>query len=194
MLIENDHWVTVRYRLFDSEGQPIEDGERELTYLQGGYGSVFPRIEETLAGHEAGYTTSLYLQPEDSFGDYDAELVRLAPREEFPEELEIGMTFEGSQDEEPDDDDPERLWVVTDFTGEVVVLDGNHPLAGMALRFDMEVVGVRAATPEEIERERARAAGELPDEDDESDDDDEDTVLGVEGLQQVGRTPPRTLH
>lgn len=163
MQIDNDHWVTVRYRLFDSDGEPIEDGERELTYLQGGYGAVFPRIEQALAGREPGFHTSLYLPPNDTFGDYDAELVRVAPRSEFPEQLEIGMTFEGlPEDEETaeDEDAADRLFVVTDFTGDVVVLDGNHPLAGMALRFDVRVVDVRAAAPDEIERERARMAAE----------------------------------
>ena len=163
MQIENDHWVTVRYRLFDSDGEPIEDGERELTYLQGGYGAVFPRIEQALAGREPGFEASLYLQPEDTFGEYDAELVRIAPRSEFPDQLEIGMTFEGLADDEQDgvdEDSDDRLYVVTDFTGEVVVLDGNHPLAGMALRFDVRVLDVRIASPDEIDRERARMASD----------------------------------
>ena len=161
MQINDDHWVTVRYRLFDSDGEPIEDGERELTYLQGGYGAVFPRIEQALAGREPGFQTSLYLPPNDTFGDYDAELVRIAPRSEFPDQLEIGMTFEGlpEDDEVASDEEAEdRLFVVTDFTGDVVVLDGNHPLAGMALRFDVKVIDVRVALPDEIERERARMA------------------------------------
>ena len=205
MQIEDDHWVTVRYRLFDSDGEAIEDGERELTYLQGGYGSVFTRIEQTLAGREPGFSASLYLQPEDTFGEYDAELVRVAPRTEFPEQLEIGMTFEGLDGADGDD---ERLYVVTDFTGDVVVLDGNHPLAGMALRFDLRVTDVRAASADEIERERARAADAAgPGDEDEEDDDEFDDDEGEGGLEAPGRgdtdeesyLPPsrdasRTLH
>ncbi|MBP8308171.1 MAG: peptidylprolyl isomerase, partial [Burkholderiaceae bacterium] len=75
MLVGDGMWVTVRYRLFDSQGVALEEGERELTYLQGGFGSVFPKIEEALVGHKTGYATSVYLQPEDGFGDYDADRV-----------------------------------------------------------------------------------------------------------------------
>jgi FKBP-type peptidyl-prolyl cis-trans isomerase SlyD len=154
MRIEPNTWVTVRYRLYDSQGEPIEEGEREWTYLHGGYGAVFPRIEAALAGQECGYTTTLYLEPEDTFGDYDASLLRIAPRERFPADLEAGMTFESVPGEAPDGE----LYTVTDMTGDAVVLDGNHPLAGMALRFDLEVEDVREATDEEISAERERAS------------------------------------
>jgi FKBP-type peptidyl-prolyl cis-trans isomerase SlyD len=155
MLIEPDTWVTVRYQLFDSTGEALESGERELTYLHGNYGAVFESIEDALDGHEAGYTVSLYLQPEDSFGDYDAELIRLAPRDLFPSDLEAGMTFDAVPGEAPDG----MLYIVTDVSDEAVVLDGNHPLAGMAVRFDLRVTETRAATPEEVADERARATG-----------------------------------
>jgi FKBP-type peptidyl-prolyl cis-trans isomerase SlyD len=155
MMIENDVWVTVRYRLFDSLGDALEPTERELTYLQGGYGTVFPSIEEALAGHGVGYATRVHLEPEDSFGDYDPELVRLAARAQFPDDLEVGMTFEGVPGEDDEDDEEDRLYIVTDMTEEAVVLDANHPLAGMSLRFDIRVVDVREASAEEIERERA---------------------------------------
>ena len=154
MRIEANTWVTVRYRLYDSQGEPLEEGEREWTYLHGGYGAVFPRIETALAGHEPGYTTTLYLEPEDTFGDYDASLLRIAPRERFPADLEAGMTFESVPGEAPDGE----LYTVTDMTGDAVVLDGNHPLAGMALRFDLEIEDVRAATEEEVAAERERAS------------------------------------
>jgi len=172
MLIDDDTWVTVRYRLFDSQGDALEPGERELTYLQGGYGSVFPRIEQALAGHAAGYSTSVYLEPEDSFGDYDPELVRLAPRTRFPEDLEVGMTFEGVPGEDEEEDG--MMFIVTDISDEAVVLDANHPLAGMALRFDLQVVDVREASAEEVANERALAEEAS----DEADDD----------------APPRRLH
>lgn len=153
MRIEDDTWVTVRYRIFDAQGEAIESVERELSYLHGGYGAVFPLIEAALAGQEVGHATTVWLEPEDSFGDYDAELVRLADRADFPEALEVGMTFEGA----PGDAEDAGLYTVTDFTDEAVVLDGNHPLAGMALRFELSVTGVRPATEDEIERERGLA-------------------------------------
>ncbi len=154
MQVSTDHWVTVHYRLFDSEGEPVEDGVRELTYLHGGYGNVFTPIEVALEGKGEGESVSLYLEPADTFGDYDADLVAMVERERLPERVEAGMTFEGIPGEASDG----RLYTVTDMTDHVVVLDGNHPLAGMALRFELTVVGVRPADFDEIEQERERAA------------------------------------
>jgi FKBP-type peptidyl-prolyl cis-trans isomerase SlyD len=144
----------VRYRLYDSQGEALEEGERDWTYLHGGYGAVFPKIEAALAGKGVGHTTSLYLEPDDTFGDYDADLLKVVPRERFPTILEAGMTFDAVPGEPVDGE----LYTVTDFTDEAVVLDGNHPLAGMSLRFDLEVDDVREATDAEVEAERQRAA------------------------------------
>jgi FKBP-type peptidyl-prolyl cis-trans isomerase SlyD len=153
--VEKDRWVTVHYRLFDSQGEAVEDGEREITYLHGGYGELFEPIEQALEGQAPGFETSLYLEPEETFGDYDAELVRLAPRAQFPAELEEGMSFDGLPGEERDG----RIWMVTDISDEAVVLDGNHPLAGMALRFELKVIEVREAEDDEIEAEQVRQSG-----------------------------------
>jgi FKBP-type peptidyl-prolyl cis-trans isomerase SlyD len=156
MQIAENVWVTVRYRLYDSQGEALEEGEREWTYLHGGYGSVFPKVEARLLGQRVGYTTTLYLEPEDTFGDYDASLLRIAPREGFPAALEAGMTFESVPGEAPDGE----LYTVTDLTEDAVVLDGNHPLAGMAIRFELEIEDLRAATDEEIAAERERTDAE----------------------------------
>jgi FKBP-type peptidyl-prolyl cis-trans isomerase SlyD len=75
-----NRWVTVHYRLFDSQGEAVEDGEREITYLHGGYGEIFEPIEHALEGQAAGFQTSVYLEPEQTFGDYDPDLIRLAQR------------------------------------------------------------------------------------------------------------------
>ncbi|MEN9315929.1 MAG: FKBP-type peptidyl-prolyl cis-trans isomerase SlyD, partial [Pseudomonadota bacterium] len=139
MMIATDTWVTVRYRLYDAQGEALEPDEREVTYLQGGYGAVFPRVEAALEGGTIGFETTVHLEPEDAFGEYDADLLRIAPRGEFPEALEVGMTFEGV----PGQGEDEGIFTVTDFTDEAVVLDGNHPLAGMSLRFDLSVIDVR---------------------------------------------------
>jgi len=152
MHIEHNVWVTVRYRLYDSQGEALEEGERQWTYLHGGYGAVFPKIEQALAGRAVGDTASLYLEPEDTFGDYDASLLKVVPRVGFPSALESGMTFEAVPGEAPDGE----LYTVTDFTDEAVVLDANHPLAGMALRFDLEIEDVREATDDEVDEERRR--------------------------------------
>jgi FKBP-type peptidyl-prolyl cis-trans isomerase SlyD len=174
MHVEPDVWVTLRYRLFDSQGEPVEEGEREWTYLHGGYGSIFEKIEASLDGQAVGFTTSLYLEPEDTFGDYDAQRLRVEPRDRFPDHLEAGMTFEGVPGDEagadaaldsnavpgaePGEEPPVLIYTVTDVTDEAVVLDGNHPLAGMALRFEIQIEDLRAATLEEIEAEQARLA------------------------------------
>ena len=84
----------------------------------------------------------MQLEPEQAFGEYDAELVRVEPVERYGEGLAIGMEIE----------EDSRFYTVTDVAGGKVVLDGNHPLAGMALRFSLEIVAVRSASPEEISR------------------------------------------
>lgn len=155
--IEDGTWVRLQYRLFDAQGEAIEPDARELEYLHGGYGAVLPALERALAGRAAGERLTVHVEPEDAFGDYDAELVEMVPRHALPDALEAGMTFEGLPGE-PQDGPGRRLWTVTDFTDEQVILDGNHPLAGLALRYEITVLALRPAEPEEIEAER-RAAG-----------------------------------
>jgi len=156
MTIAAGRWVTLRYRIRDAQGEAIEAGERELTYLHGGYGAVLPGIEQALEGHAAGHATTLDLEPEDAFGDYDASLVHLAPRAGFPDDLEAGMGFQKVPGM-PELDGDGNVYIATEFTDDTVVLDGNHPLAGMALRFELKVMSVAQASDEDIERERLLA-------------------------------------
>jgi len=86
------------------------------------------------------------LEPDDAFGEYDADLVRVEAQDRFPESVKVGMQFE-----EANEDDESRVFTVTDIADGKVVVDGNHPLAGQRLRFDCTVVDVRAATSEELE-------------------------------------------
>jgi FKBP-type peptidyl-prolyl cis-trans isomerase SlyD len=155
MKITKNTVVTLTYRLTDAQGEFIEQTEEPMVYLHGGYDGIFPRIEEALEGHEAGFKTDLALEPDDAFGDYDADQVRVEPRSKFPEPLEIGMRFEGVP-EDPDED--VEILTVTDLTADTVVLDANHPLAGVGLRFAVEVLDVRAASEDEIEHEHAHGA------------------------------------
>ncbi len=113
-----------------------------MQYLHGGYGDIFPAVEVLLEGKSVGDRVETRLEPEDAFGDYDENLVRMEPRGRFPEGLEVGMRVEG--------DDGKGLYTVTDIAEGQVVLDGNHPLAGMALKFAARVAGVRPATETEI--------------------------------------------
>ena len=179
MKIEKDTIVSLVYRLTDAQNNLIEESGDPMIYLHGGYSGTFPKIEELLEGQEIGFETQIQLEPEDAFGDYDANLLKVETRDRFPEPLEIGMQFEGvpsdlddSEVQASDEDDQEiHIYTVTDIAEDRVVLDGNHPLAGMALRFWIQVSQIRPATPEEIEHGHPHGASglELDDEDDDLD-------------------------
>lgn len=163
MKIAKNTVVTLSYRLTDAQDEFIEQTDEPIQYLHGGYDSIFPRIEEALEGKEAGFKTMLQLDPREAFGDYDVDLVRVESRSKFPEPIEVGMRFEGVPEDETEDIE---ILTVTDLTEDTVILDGNHPLAGVALRFDVEILDVRAATEEEIEHEHVHGEGHEHDHDD----------------------------
>ena len=139
MRVARDTVVTLRSELHDAQGERLS-GPSEVTYLHGGYGGLLGALEGALEGKGAGEAVRLQLEPEQAFGDYDAGLVRVEPAERYGEGIAAGMEVE----------EDGRLYTVTDVAAGKVVLDGNHPLAGMALRFSMEILSVRAATPAEI--------------------------------------------
>lgn len=147
MQITRNTVVTLNYKVRDSDGNPVDEGAAPLVYLHGGYGGIFDRIEGALQGKGTGDTLEIKLQPEDAFGDYDAELVAIEPRKLFPDNIEVGMQFERA-DEDGEEDG--MLYTITDIADDKVVVDGNHPLAGMALVFSCTVADVRAASPEEV--------------------------------------------
>lgn len=147
MLIARNTVVTLKYNVRDVDGTSIDEGAAPMVYLHGGYGGIFDRIEEELQGKAVGDALEVKLEPDDAFGEYDAELVVIEPRQLFPDNIEVGMQFErGSEDGESDD----ALFTITDIADDKVVVDGNHPLAGIALVFACTVTAVRAATTEEI--------------------------------------------
>lgn len=147
MQIVKNTVVTLAYTVHDCEGNIVDEGSQPIVYLHGGYDGIFPRIEEELHEKEVGATLKVKLEPEDAFGEYDAELVNIEPRNLFPDNIEVGMQFERGNDDDVDD----MLFTITEIEGETVVVDGNHPLAGMALIFECTVSDVRAATQEELE-------------------------------------------
>lgn len=199
MKIEKNTIVSLRYKLTDAQNNVIEEPDSPMVYLHGGYEGTFPKIETLLDGQDIGYEATIQLEPNEAFGEYDPELLKIEPRARFPEPLEVGMQFEGVPDaeedaavEDPEDDEP-LIYTVTDVADSQVVLDGNHPLAGMALRFWVQVEDVRAATDDEIEN-RHPEGGEsfsfgMPS--DEIDDEDEEFSGGALGGDSAG---PRTLH
>lgn len=145
--------VALTWTLKDTLGEDLDVLDEPVEFLVGG-SDLLARIEEALQGHSVGATLSLHLEPEDAFGDYEEQLLFLEPRQLFPEDLEEGMTFEGTalpagcNPEAPRD----AFYTVTEIYPEHVVLDGNHPLAGIALRLHLKVCGVREATVDEIGR------------------------------------------
>ncbi|MBY0570816.1 MAG: peptidylprolyl isomerase [Burkholderiaceae bacterium] len=164
MKIVKNSVVTARYTLKDAQDNLIEEGQEPMVYLHGGYDNIFPKIEEALEGKEAGFSTIIQLNPEDAFGDYDAALVKVEPRNRFPSPLEVGMQFEGMPEETEEDE--ALIFTVTDIAEDKVVLDGNHPLAGIALRFSLTVESVREASDEEVAHGHVHGAHGHHDEED----------------------------
>lgn len=130
----------------DPDGNLIDEGSQPFVYLHGGYEGIFPLVEEALAGKAVGSELEIKLQPEDAFGEYDPSLILIEPLSLFPEGIEVGMQFERTTE----DGEDERVYVITDIADGKVVVDGNHPLAGVALVFQCVVTEVRPATAEEI--------------------------------------------
>jgi FKBP-type peptidyl-prolyl cis-trans isomerase SlyD len=151
MRIERDVVVTLSYEMKDCEGEPLEDEGATMTYLHGGYGGIFPKVEEALQGREIGHELSITLDPEDAFGDYDAELLRVEPRRLFPDDIEVGMHFEGVPGDAAEGEEEGRIYTITEIADDKVVVDANHPLAGERLWFKCAVTAVRPATDEELE-------------------------------------------
>ena len=147
MRIVKNTVVSLSYELSDSTGKILEKAGSPITYLHGGYDGIFPMVEEALHDKEVGHTCLVYMEPENTFGEYDSDLVRMEPRDAFPDDIVVGMQFEGGDEEDSDD---VIIFTVTDIADDKVVVDGNHPLAGMTLRFNCTVTDVRSATAEEI--------------------------------------------
>lgn len=149
MQIAKNTVVTLDYQVHDSDGELIDDGSEKLVYLHGCYDDIFRDIEEGLEGKTIGDKLQAKLQPDEAFGEYDAELVFVEARDMFPPELQVGMQLEREDG---------NLVMVTDIQGDSVVVDGNHPLAGKSLIFSCSVMAVRAATADEIEHRHAHGA------------------------------------
>jgi FKBP-type peptidyl-prolyl cis-trans isomerase SlyD len=142
MQVGRDTVVSLKIQMYDAQGALLHAPADPLTYLHGGYGELLDALERALDGKNPGESIRLQLEPEQAFGEYDAELLRVEPAERYGEGIAVGMEIE----------EDSRIYTVTDVAGGKVVLDGNHPLAGMALRFICEVLTVRTAKPEEISR------------------------------------------
>ena len=153
MKIEKDTVVTLRCKVADAKGKPIDDGREPMVYLHGGYANTLPKIEAALDGRMPGYEVTLQLAPEDAFGGRDERLARTIPKSEFPPGIKVGGQLEGRND-----DGTQQAFTVMKIKGDTVFLDGNHPLAGKELRFSLKVMEVRAASAEELAHRHVHGA------------------------------------
>lgn len=147
MQVEKDTVVALSYELLDSDGNLIEKTDEPIEYLHGGYQGIFPLVEQAVDGKSVGQGFKVRLTPDDAFGEYDAELVMVEPRDKFPDKCEVGMQFEGSVEKTSE----RVVYTVTEIADGKVVIDGNHPLAGMTLNFQGKISAIRKATAEELQ-------------------------------------------
>jgi len=150
MNITTDSVVALTWVLKDAQGEVLDELDDPVEFYLGGH-DLLEKIQHALQDHAIDDRLDLHLEPEEAFGDFDELLVFLEPRTLFPAEIEEGMTIEGHalpagcSPEAP----KEVIYTITDIYPEHVVIDGNHPLAGMALRISLTITGVRLATSEE---------------------------------------------
>ena len=143
--------VALTWTLKDTLGEVLDELDEPVEFMVGG-DDLLAKIEDALQGHEPGARLDLHLEPEEAFGDYNDQLVFLEPRALFPAELQEGMTYEGLPPGANEQAPRDVLYTVTDIYPDHVVLDGNHPFAGIAIRLRLKVEEVREATEEEVGR------------------------------------------
>jgi len=155
MLAKKNMVVSIEYQLFDLQGKLIEKTSKPISYLHGGFKGVFEVVEKSLEGKQVGDSVEIRMEPEDAFGDFDEKLILIEPREKFPSDIKVGMQFQGHKEESGGT----ALYTVTDIAEDKVVVDGNHPLAGVGLLFKCKVKSIRAATAEEISHGHVHGEG-----------------------------------
>ncbi len=156
MEIAADRVVLIHYTLKGDDGAVIDssDGGDPLAYIQG-HGNLVVGLEKALEGKQEGETIAVSVPPAEGYGQYDAALIQRVPKRSMQGSGEIkkGMQFQARTD------DGMRVFTVTAVVGDMVTLDGNHPLADQTLNFDVKVVTVREATAEELEHGHVHGAG-----------------------------------
>lgn len=154
MKIQSPCVISMTWDLKDSMNQDIDQLNTPTDYFYGGE-DLLPKVEEALLDHSAGQELDLYLEPEHAFGEYLADLVYFEERSIFPDNVEPGMQFEGLPAQATNKAPPDLIFHVTEVYDKHVVVDGNHPLAGISLRLHLHIHAVREATEEELQRQSA---------------------------------------
>ena len=148
MSIKHNSAVSFHYTLTDDNGQQLDssDGREPLAYLHGA-GNIIPGLENALVGKTTGEKVSVTVQPEDAYGEINPEMIQIVPREAFEgiDDIQAGMQFQASGP-----DGQTQVVTIKAVGEEGVTVDGNHPLAGQVLNFDVSIEEVRDATEEEI--------------------------------------------
>lgn len=156
MKIEKDKVVSIEYTLRDDSGEVLDssEGREPLAYLHGN-GNLIPGLEAQLEGRSANESLKVSVAPADGYGEFDAAQIVDVPRSQFTgvADLAVGMQFTASGPE------GQRVVTVTKVGLETVTVDGNHPLAGQTLNFDVKIVDVRDATSDEISHGHVHGAG-----------------------------------
>jgi FKBP-type peptidyl-prolyl cis-trans isomerase SlyD len=155
MQIGQDTVVAIDYTLTNDTGDVLDTskGAEPLTYIHG-KGQIIPGLESALAGRSVGDTFQIRIPASAAYGERDPELIQQARRAQFGgDEPEVGMQVEA------DGPDGHETLTIIAVEGDLVTLDGNHPLAGMPLTFDVTIVGVRAATKQELQHGHAHGSG-----------------------------------
>jgi len=151
-----DRVVTIHYTLKDDGGAVLDSsaGGEPLAYIQG-HGNLVSGLEKALEGKQGGNTLAVVVAPADGYGTRDEALIQRVPKRALQGagDIKKGMQFQARTE------DGMRLFTVTAVIGDMVTLDGNHPLADQTLHFDVEVVSVREATTEELEHGHVHGAG-----------------------------------
>lgn len=147
MKIEKDRVVTIDYILKGDDDTVIDDSSKSdpFTYIQGTH-YLLPKLEEMLEGKEPGEKITAYLEPKDAYGEYDPALVIKMPRDNFEVEgdIQVGSQFQGMGPNGP------CIVTVKEVSEDGITVDANHNLAGKNLHFEVTVVEVREALPEEL--------------------------------------------
>ena len=157
-LVENNQVVAMHYTLKDKEGNVLDtsEGQDPLTYLHGA-SNIIPGLEKALSGKAVGDQVNVKVDPKEAYGEPNPELVQQVPAQMFEgvEDLAAGMVFQVQANESQP---PQRI-VIQSVDGDVVTVDGNHPLAGVELHFDVNIVSVRPATETEVEHGHVHGDG-----------------------------------